>query len=139
MATLNMRPLLRRLLLCLLVLALPAQGLAAATMALCGMAPVPPMQSQHDSRGPAQPDGPVAAQPDGPVAALPDCHGHDVQTAPAEHSCSACSVCGLVGALLDTVPELPVLSLGEAVDAAPPVPLTAFVGSGLDRPPRPQG
>ena len=131
MATLNMRPLLRRLLLCLLVLALPAQGLAAATMALCGMAPVPPMQSQHDGRGPAQPDGPVAA--------LPDCHGHDVQTAPAEHSCSACSVCGLVGALLDTVPELPVLSLGEAVDAAPPVPLTAFVGSGLDRPPRPQG
>jgi hypothetical protein len=131
MATLNMTPLLRRLLLCLLVLALPAQGLAAATMALCGMAPVPPKLSQHGSHAPAHPAGPVSA--------VPDCHEHDVQAAPAEHACSACSVCGLVGALLDTVPELPVLSLGDVVGAAPLVPLTAFVGNGLDRPPRLQG
>ena len=109
---------LRRLLLCTLALALPLQGLAATTMALCaGSVPMSTAQ---------------AVAPD----ETPPCHEAAASSAPADHACSLCTVCALVGALPEAPPTVPAVRGSLPPAAAPAAKVAPFVGDRLDRPPR---
>jgi len=130
-------PRLRVLLLWLLMLALPLQGVAAAAMAACGMPQAASDASAHADM----------AHHAAPAAHHPQAHAfadsqhqqqHDTHAKPdggGVHKCSACSVCH-AAALLDTpapvqahaLPQAsPVLRLQAMASQAPRLP---------DKPPR---
>lgn len=128
----------------LLMLAIPAQGLAAATMAFCGpghhrgaavlVASSGPSEHSHHGDSSAVHGSDAGAAFDGasvdePMAAKSASHA-------PQQKCSACASCCSLGALLNTVPVVP------ATEPAPPVFITtvptvdAFAADGPDRPPR---
>lgn len=121
---------LRTLLIWLLALALPAQGVMAATMVLCG--------PNHHERASA-----VAA-----AHRLPDAAAHAEATAVDEaatpdrfaqsdlHKCSVCASCCSAAAIHDTVPKLPVLEPVSAQFTALVSAVEPFAAAGPDRPPR---
>ncbi len=118
-----MARLLRWTLAWLLAVALPLQGVSAATMLACGTVP-------HAHSTPA-------AHPEAHAHG----HGHgDVSSKPhpaTGHACSVCASC-CVGA---AVPPLPV-SIGSSPLGSELPPFlaprpNAFVGDGLERPPKP--
>ena len=135
----------RALLIWLLALALPAQGVIAATMVFCGpnehegasAAAVAhhadSVHQQHES----------AAQPHGPAA---DDHAEDTAadetTAPDKFSqsgtqkCSVCASCCSAAAIHDTVPKLPVFEPVAVEFAALASAVEPFAADGPDRPPR---
>ena len=114
----NLAPWLRRLLLCALALALPLQGLAATTMALCAGSVT------------------AAAQHPGAPDVTPPCHEADTSSSAADHLCSMCTLCAMVGALPETPPTVPTLRGSLPPAAAPAAKVAPFVGDRLDRPPR---
>jgi hypothetical protein len=135
----------RTLLIWLLVLAVPAQGAAAATMAFCGpnhhggglpVAEVSATAAEHSHQG----HGMAGHELD--VDATSDVVGTDEASAigkasqAAKQKCSVCASCCSLGAILTTVPVVP------ATDSAPTVFITvvptvdAFAADGPDRPPR---
>ena len=112
--------LIRALLIWLLVLAVPAQGAAAATMAFCGpnhhgarassqVLPAEPGQHAHHGGTP----GTVHQHPD--LAALADGHSSFVTQSAAstdagdavQQKCSACASCCSVGAILSSLLSVP--------------------------------
>jgi hypothetical protein len=131
--SLVMSQLVRSLFVWLLVLALPVQGWAAATMASC---------SQHHSQS-----SHVAADGHGTQHAHAD-HGHvpadadDADHGDAEpshagaHSCSACAACCSVGALPSPVLTVPADAAAPTVFAAVQPAVGVFAADGPERPPR---
>ena len=141
--------LIRTLLVWLLVLAVPAQGAAAATMAFCG-------PNHHGGGVSAEVQQAVPAehanQP-GDAAATSD--HHRVATAADEdssasassavsakvshaskHKCSACASCCSVGAILSSVLAVPTPVFTPTVFSAVVPSVDAFAADGPDRPPR---
>ncbi len=104
-----------------LVLALPAQGAAAASMMICG-------QAHH---GDAQ-------------VALHELHDADSSGASNEEQgchadmqkCSACADCCSVGAVPATAPSVPITDPAPAVFSALTPSVEALATEGLYRPPR---
>ncbi len=124
--------LLRTLMICMLALAIPIQGAAAASMMFCGM--------QLHSRVVLADATQAAAQA---AASEPDCHGHASQNAqdaqeaksPAQ-TCSVCATCHTPGALPGTVPTLPVAEPASTVFSDIVAIIQPFATEGPDRPPR---
>ena len=140
-----MTRLVKTLLIWLLVLAIPAQGAAAATMAFCG-------PNHHgDSAAPAEPHATgsahahhgdaLSAQAWGPgaSAAVPvadDAPAAANASAAANQKCSACASCCSLGAMLSPVPNVPVTDSAPTVFTARAPNVEAFAADGPDRPPR---
>jgi hypothetical protein len=117
---------LRQLLICLLALAVPLHGVAAAVMGLG-----PAQAAMANAIDAKQVDCPhhraVAKQ------ALDDGQGQKQKNG---HTCGACSLCGSVGALLPSWPPLQMVD-AAATHFSVTVPHIAAVASdGPDRPPR---
>ncbi len=140
-----MRSLLRSLLVWLMVLALPLQGLAGTAMQHGATAP---QQSAHRSTAEAaRSDHPPfhahvaavqghthgqAADPAGAVVEAPT-------SAPAvdgEHHCSACAACCSALGLPSWAEPLAAPTSASAAPPLPPVAVDSFLPAGLDRPPR---
>lgn len=137
----------RTLLIWLLVLAVPAQGAAAATMAFCGpnhhsggspRAEVSATSSEHSHHGDAMAGHELDATADAAavVASADEVSVVVKASQAAKQKCSVCVSCCSLGAILTTVPVVP------ATDSAPTVFTTvvptvgAFAADGPDRPPR---
>ncbi len=135
----------RTLLVWLLVLALPAQGAAAATMVFCGAAhhgggpardAVSVSASGHAHHGGAEAAHAVEADVSAEAAVADDAPSTLKASQAAKQKCSVCASCCSPGAILTTVPIFP------ATDPAPTVFTTvvptvdAFAADGPDRPPR---
>ena len=128
--------LMRHWLLCLLVLALPAQGVAAATMRFCAPA-------HHDmaamAAAPAHPAAHAAAQHQhhGQVMTADPDQGSAPTEAADQSRCSACAVCCAAMALYRSPPVLPALAASQGSVAALPASAAVFLTGGPERPPRP--
>jgi len=141
--------LIRALLIWLLVLAVPAQGAAAATMAFCGpnhhgggatakLQPAAPANHAHH-------EGAVATEQEHPQAAA---QTDEVSSAAAvtvvsakvsdasKHKCSACASCCSVGAILSSVLAVPAPVFTPTVFSAVVPGVDTFASDGPDRPPR---
>ncbi|HPO20435.1 MAG TPA: hypothetical protein PLO07_14685 [Rubrivivax sp.] len=135
----------RTFLIWLLALALPAQGVIAATMVFCG-----PNHHDRASAAAVAHDVDAAHQPQDAAA-----HSHqaatDAQpkntasdetaasgkfTQSAMQKCSVCASCCSAAAIHDTVPKLPVLEPMAADFAALAPAVEPFASDGPDRPPR---
>ena len=137
---------LRRLLLVLLMLALPLQGVAAAAMRLCeamhgsgaGSSYVLEAQAGHPASAIAE----AAAVP----RATHDCHpagaensagiDDDADAVAEPGSCSACAVCGLTAMPVATVLDLGHPTLTGVKAGATVVPVDGPTPDRLERPPR---
>jgi hypothetical protein len=141
--------LIRTLLIWLLVLAVPAQGAAAATMAFCG-----PHHHSASANAQMQPAGPADhAHQHGTAATA---HEHHQTAAPADeasstsavsaasaelgdasqHKCSACASCCSVGAILSSVLAVPAPVFTPTVFSAVVPSVDELAADGPDRPPR---
>ena len=129
----------------LLALAVPTQGLAAATMLHCapagGGAAGTAAHGSHDHAGSAPHHHGSAAADDahshaGHPAAAAD-HGASGDTpSPGVHKCSACAACSVGLGLPSAAYVTPGAAAATAVLPAPAAPHVAFFTSGPDRPPR---
>ena len=130
--SLGMSQLVRSLFVWLLVLALPTQGWAAATMASCNQ--------HHSASSHAADDGHVAHAHGDHGHALADAAGGtpiDAESAHASaHTCSACAACCSVGALPSPVLTVPEGAAAPTVFAALQPSVGIFAADGPERPPR---
>jgi hypothetical protein len=139
-----MKPVLRTLWICLLLLALPVQGFAAAQMMQCGPGHG---RMQHASvGGHEQAQAPHAHEQHAHAQDRHDHHDHasshadeasnDGSPPLAKHHCSACAACCVGMALPSSAPVVvaPPAAGGHVrtIGAADPI----FLTSGLERPPR---
>lgn len=116
----------RLLLVCLVALALPAQGIAAATMRLCA-----PAHASHEAHAAdAHRHGAHAGAAD--AAAVADDHGRLDKRGFGAHG-----GCCVATALPAPVFVLPVLESADAPLALAPTSYVGPVVTGLDRPPKP--
>ena len=141
----------RTLLIWLLVLAVPAQGAAAATMAFCGpshhgsgavshaprTSPVGhPKHVQHASHA----DSVHAHQDIAAVADEDDASAISAGPGKVVHAdqqkCSACASCCSFGAILSTVLAVPASAVTSAVFSTVVPTVDAFAADGPERPPR---
>lgn len=144
--------LVRSLLMWLLVLAIPVQGVAAATMLYCA-----PKHSSTLSTLAAE-SGPSESDPSADVHASghqPDHHAHaaiishgpggaDGVSATADlpdgsslsHQCSVCGSCSVCGGLLSAEPVTPLLEPAATAFASLRVDVAPFTADGPERPPR---
>ena len=141
--------LIRALFIWLLVLAVPAQGAAAATMAFCGPnhhggGAAAQMQATAPT-DPAPNDGVAATDHDHPQAAAvadEDSSASMASVASAKgshaskHKCSACASCCSVGVILSSVLAVPVPVFTPTVFSAVVPSVDTFAAEGPDRPPR---
>lgn len=150
-----MRVWLRFVMACLLALALPAQGLANATMLHCG--------TSHQRMHTAQTAAPQDAAHHGHHDAAASQHSHSVGHADhanhdplsndttdtpmssvspdkltdlGQYKCSACASCCSGLALLGSMPRVSVPELGATVFLTVTPTVGAFATDGPDRPPR---
>jgi len=138
----------RTLFIWLLVLAVPVQGAAAATMAFCG-----PSHHGGGANGVAQATasaahvhlgGNEADHEHTPVVALADedSAASTDSAAPTEvnhgnqQKCSACASCCSLGAILSSVLAVPAPALSPTVFSAVVASVELFAADGPDRPPR---
>ena len=138
--------LIRTLLIWLLVLSVPAQGAAAATMAFCGpnhhgggaaaqMQLAAPAKHAHH-------DGAVAAEHEHPQAEAQAEKGSSASAASAKvsdaskHKCSACASCCSTGAILSSVLAVPAPVFTPTVFSTVVPRVDTFAADGPDRPPR---
>ena len=141
--------LIRALLIWLLVLAVPAQGAAAATMAFCGpnhhgggaaaqMQVAAPAKHAHHG-------GDVASEHEHPQATAVADEASSVSTAAdasakvsdaSKHKCSVCASCCSVGAILSSVLAVPAPVVAATVFSAVVPSVDTFAADGPDRPPR---
>jgi len=139
--------LIRRLLICCLVLAIPAQGAAVAAMAFCGplhhgkgaRAATPlaalPSHSHHDGdaghgHAPAHAHAPDPSAGDQGKAEPPTGSSDD------PHQCTVCGACCSAGAPMGSVPALPVTVAAATAFATLVATVDPFAADGPDRPPR---
>ena len=120
-----MRRLIRTIWICLLVLGLPLQGMAAATMALCAG------HSTESSVATASQAHPCHGEP------AAHAHQHTTPEAAAQpHKCSHCGTCAFVAAAAPAPLNLPA-PLPVAEVFSPLVTQVAdFAAAGPERPPR---
>ena len=141
--------LIRALLIWLLVVAVPAQGAAAATMAFCG-------PNHHGGGAAFQTQHAGAADHTHHVGAAATDHEHPLAAAPADdapaastvsiasandsdgskRTCSACASCCSVAAILSSVLAVPAPVFTPTVFSAVVPSVDTFAADGLDRPPR---
>jgi len=150
-----MRRVIRPFVFWLLALALPLQGLAAATMLHCAPAADAAQHAAHEhdatmahdaaGRAHAQPAATRADQPvtvalaASPAHAHADAHGagvHDSDAQTAVHKCSACAACSVGLALPSASHTLPEPAVTPQAAPAPCRGHAAFFTSGPERPPR---
>ncbi len=150
--------LIRALLIWLLVLAVPAQGAAAATMVSCGPnhhGGVPAAHTQqvttaahahhgtdaqvahehHDTSalaGQVEQETASSTSPESSKAAATAARGGHSD----KQKCSACASCCSVGAILNTVRTIPAPAATPTVFSAVVPTVEAFAVGGPDRPPR---
>ena len=138
----------RTLLVWLLVLAVPAQGAAAVTMAFCG--------PNHHAGGATQVQLVELAEHAHPDSRAMTVHEHHDVTAQADeassastnsaasprvsdsgtHKCSACSLCCSFGAILNSVLAVPAPVFTPTVFSTVVPGVDSFAADGPDRPPR---
>jgi len=155
----------RTLLIWLLVLAVPAQGAAAATLAFCGPNHLgggatahahpgvaaahthPGIETltahDHPSLAALAGEGVGAAALAAPTSAVTSSAASapisalPAKAAPADnHKCSACAACCSVAAILSTVPSVPTPGNTTTVFSAVVTTVDVFAADGPDRPPR---
>ncbi len=144
--------LIRALLIWLLVLAVPAQGAAAAIMAFCGphhhggvaAAQIQPAAAASHTHH----DGVVASVHEHPQAAAvadedpsatsvsADSVASDKVSDASKHKCSACASCCSVGAILSSMLAVPAPVFTPTVFSAVVPSVDPFAADGPDRPPR---
>jgi len=122
--TFRVRARLHRFLLIVLMLTLPVQAFAYATMQGC----VQPNQA--------------TAEPTEQMA-MADCHmsGHSSdpsgQHAPVQHECKFCAACGLASAMpIDFVASMPAMPVPHSFALPPAISFSGFIPDGPERPPR---
>lgn len=141
--------LIRTLLVWLPVLAVPAQGAAAATMAFCG----PNHHGGAAASSAAQAGSAERANHHGAELSAPGHHDMAVQadeddsasaspaaTSQGSHAvkqkCSACASCCSLGAILSPLLAVPAPAVTPTVFSAVVPTVSAFAADGPDRPPR---
>lgn len=141
--------LIRTILVWLLVLAVPAQGASAATMAFCGpnhhggstaslAVQMAPAEHQHPQATAQTTHG----HHDEATAAPDDVANADASVAPAKsvpaakQKCSACASCCSIGAILSSVLAVPAPDLNPTVFSVVAPTVDAVAVDGPDRPPR---
>ena len=136
---------LRTLLTWLLVLAVPAQGAAAETMALCGpnhqggeaaRSAVRSISSEHTHLGDAAPVHDVDANASANALVADDTSAVVKAGQSAMQKGSACASCCSLGAILTTVPVLPAIDSAPTVFAFVVFKVDTFAPDSPDRPPR---
>lgn len=141
--------LVRTLLVWLLVLAVPAQGAAAVTMAFCGpnhhggSAANSAAQAgsaehaNHHSAGQSAPGHhDMAAQADEVDAASASPAASSQGSQAVKQKCSACASCCSLGAILSPLLAVPAPAVTPTVFSAVVPTVSAFAADGPDRPPR---
>lgn len=141
--------LIRTLLIWLLVLAVPAQGAVAATMAFCGpnhhgggaaaqvQAATPGNHAHHGSSAPTDHEHPqVAAQAGEDASASATSVASAKASQASKHKCSACASCCSVGAILSSVLAVPAPVFTPTVFSAVVPSVDTLAADGPDRPPR---
>ncbi|WKB54004.1 hypothetical protein [Eleftheria terrae] len=136
---------LRLALMCLLALALPVQGTAAATLIACGPGHArlagPWERSAHAHGDASAPHGEdaVPAHPGASEASHPPATSSG-DTAQLDRlskvSCSACAACCASAALPSAAPAFAPLRFDAGYSSTVPLRLAAFLTGGPDRPPR---
>jgi hypothetical protein len=127
----------RILLIWLLALALPAQGVIAATMVFCG-----PNHHHRASVAAAAHDAYAAhshhhdADRHGDAMTADDTVAPDKFAQSVLQKCSVCASCCSTAAICDTVPKPPILKPVAAHFAALATHVEPFAADGPDRPPR---
>jgi len=134
------------LIVCLIALALPVQGMASTRMAHCAQGqqrlPVATDTSAHHDLAHAD-VGPaaqhlgmaVAAEADAATAAHADTTSAKF-TESAPHKCSACASCCAASALPSVMPRVPQPAFAPVVFGETTVTVHAYATDGPDRPPR---
>ncbi len=137
--------LVRTLLIWLLVLAVPAQGAAAAAMAFCGpnhhgsgsaRAEVSAAVSKHSHHGDAESVHEVRTGASATMAAADDAQAGATVSHAAKQKCSACASCCSMGAILTAVPVIPTTDSAPTVFTTVVPTVDAFAADGPERPPR---
>ena len=133
----------RTLLIWMLALAVPLQGMAAVTMASCETSKHSPVQThQASSHGDDVRSGaaPASHHHHGAVTSALTADDHEPMSVEASktasHKCSACAFCCSVGALPNTVLTVPAPEAMPTVFATLAPAIDAFAADGLERPPR---
>ena len=135
----------RTLLIWLVVLAIPAQGAAAATMAFCGAnhhsggsarAEVSATVSSHSHHGDALSAHEFDSGAAAAVTSADDAPATAKASPAAKQKCSVCASCCYLGAILNSVPVVPATDSGPTVFTAVVPTVDAFAADGPDRPPR---
>ena len=127
----------RALLIWLLALALPAQGVMAATMVFCG-------PNHHDPASVAAAEHVAdaahshhdAADRQADAITGDDTAAPDKFTQSATQKCSVCAACCSAAMLHDAAPKLPALGPATADFAGLAAQVEPFAADGPDRPPR---
>lgn len=138
--------LIRTLLIWLLMLAIPAQGVAAATMAFCGpnhhgaaagiaeqAAAVHQAHGDHEATAAHEPprvDADAPAADDFSGSAKAKNHLTD------QHKCNVCGACCSTGALMSALPTLPTTDAALTSFTSVEACIDPFAADGPDRPPR---
>ena len=136
--------LVRTLFVWLLMLAVPAQGMAAATMAFCGPGHhggaaahvVSSVPSEHLHHGDTSPVHGLNAGAAFDVASADEATAATNASHAPQQKCSACASCCSLGALLSTVPVVAATEPAPAVFITTAPNVYAFAADGPDRPPR---
>jgi hypothetical protein len=119
-----------------LVLAVPAQGMAAVSRAFCGSMHVAVGQAGHAGHDHAQHASLHAAAVD-VLATDSDLATPTSSAQPADnHKCSACASCCSVAAIMTGLPTLPAAEAASTRFGAVVVNVDAFALDGPERPPR---
>lgn len=118
----------RTLLVWLLVLAVPAQAVAAVTMVSCGQA--------HHAAATTAAHAHHDTQVDADHSAVDEAAAPTQGTHAKVKTCSACAACCSMGALPSTVLALPAADIAPAVFSVVVPGVVRFVVDGPDRPPR---
>jgi hypothetical protein len=141
--------LIRTLLVWLLVLAVPAQGAAAATMAFCGpnhhggaaaTSAAQARSAEHANHHSAEEGIPghhdMAAQADETDSASASQSASSPSSHAGKQKCSACASCCSLGAILSPLLAVPAPAVTPTVFSAVVPTVSAFAADGPDRPPR---
>lgn len=120
---------LRIVLVCLLALALPLQGFAAATMLFC-------VGGHHHGAAVQGAGSAVASDHVHLHASSVNPQSHDKSVAKLDGKCSACSACCTSVALPTTVVDFLPVKVGSPLVAIVASASVGFVTDGQDRPPR---
>ena len=127
----------RTALIWLLMLAVPAQSIAAATMVFCG-----PGHHGGATAGMAQPGEHDAHAHHDRVSHADGHHAasgpstHEESGAPAAKKCSACASCCSIGAMPSPLLTVPAVALAPTVFSTVVIGVEPFAANGPDRPPR---